>query len=192
MAGYISHTPRPRSGASRNSGYRPYSSSHSSSSVPVASASGSRSGISMPGVGGAVLYSSRAAVIGLARGFQRRVPAIESLAPAELLKRGEKPLALHAPAMLPGIDDDQISHSNLLRIVSLTVSDCVDAAHQRLRFKSRSGMMYLRERTELAAARAPQYRVGSASSSSSSTRRRDQPSITGLKRLLPQSECWPR
>jgi hypothetical protein len=85
----------------------------------------------MPGVGGAVLYSSRAAVIGLARGFQRGVPAIESLAPAELLKRGEKPLALHAPAMLPGIDDDQISHSNLLRIVSLTVSDCVDAAHPR-------------------------------------------------------------
>jgi hypothetical protein len=33
--------------------------------------------------------------------------------------------------MLPGIDDDQISHSNLLRIVSLTVSDCVDAAHPR-------------------------------------------------------------
>src|SRR5439155_13348406 len=69
--------------------------------------------------------------------FQWGVPAIKSLAPAELLQGGEKLLTLHAPAMLPGVHDDQISHQTLLLIGSLAISDGVDTAHQRLRFQPR-------------------------------------------------------
>src|SRR5437763_4286369 len=42
--------------------------------------------------------------------FQWRVPAIKSLAPAEFFQSRKKLLTLDAPAMLPGIHDDQISH----------------------------------------------------------------------------------